>query len=180
MSFHSVGSLSAGFSGGVSVPCPISERAIRITTVSSGRMTTHAVTSGEPSCARTTLAPNGIFKPSASPAPTAALPITKERRLRFGVLVIMAGPLCLRRCVNGLTHLLEGSAPTEVGDPRVDLVVARLRRVLQEGGHRHDHARLAVATLRDLLVEPGLLHLVQKPDAGGAFDGGDTLARRGA
>src|SRR5216110_3528016 len=128
----------------VSVPCPISERATRTTTVSSGRMTTHAVISGEPSCARTTLAPNGIFKPSASPAPTVALPITKERRLRFGVLVIMAGPLCLRRCVNGLTHLLEGSAPTDVGDPRVDLGVARLRRVLQEGGHRHDHARLAV------------------------------------
>ena len=73
----------------VSVPCPISERAIRITTVSSGRMTTQAVISGEPSCARTTLAPNGIFRPSASPAPTAALPTTKERRLIFGVLVIM-------------------------------------------------------------------------------------------
>src|SRR5882762_9112233 len=37
----------------VSVPCPISVRAIRITTVSSGRITTHAVTSGDPSCART-------------------------------------------------------------------------------------------------------------------------------
>ena len=33
----------------VSVPCPISDRAIRITTVSSGRMTTQAVISGEPS-----------------------------------------------------------------------------------------------------------------------------------
>ncbi len=73
----------------VSVPCPISERAIRITTVSSGRMTTHAVTSGEPSCARTTSVPNGILRPSARPAPTATLPTTKERRLIFGVLVIM-------------------------------------------------------------------------------------------
>ena len=33
----------------VRVPWPISERAIRITTVSSGRITTHAVISGEPS-----------------------------------------------------------------------------------------------------------------------------------
>ena len=33
----------------VSVPCPISERATRITTVSSGRITTQAVISGEPS-----------------------------------------------------------------------------------------------------------------------------------
>ena len=33
----------------VRVPCPISERATRITTVSSGRITTQAVISGEPS-----------------------------------------------------------------------------------------------------------------------------------
>src|SRR2546422_3503358 len=77
----------------VSVPCPISDLAIRITTVSSGRMTTHAVISGEPSWARTTLAPNGIFRPSASPPPTAAVPIMKERRSIFGVLVIIAAPL---------------------------------------------------------------------------------------
>src|SRR5207245_1645502 len=86
----------------VSVPCPISERAIRITTVSSGRMTTHAVTSGGPSCEATQLAP--------------------------------------------------------------------------DGAHGQHHARLAVATLRDLLAEPGLLHLVQSPAAGEAFDGGDPLA----
>src|SRR5204863_5811196 len=146
---------------------------------SSGRITTHAVTSGEPSCARTMLAPNGIFKPRTSPAPTAALPMTKERRLSFGVLVIMTGPLCLRRCVDALTHLLEGSTPTDVGDPRVDLRVGRLRLLLQERRHRHDHARLAVAALRDLVVEPGLLHLVQGPAVGQAFDGGDLLALGG-
>ena len=39
----------------VSVPWPISERAMRITTVSSGRITTQALTSGEPSAARTTV-----------------------------------------------------------------------------------------------------------------------------
>src|SRR5438309_7738522 len=111
----------------VSVPCPISERAIRITTVSSGRMTTQAFTSGEPSWARTTLAPNGILRPRASPAPAAALPMTKERRLSFGVLVIMPAPLGLRRGVNGLAHLLEGAAPTDVGVLRVDIGVGRLR-----------------------------------------------------
>ncbi len=36
----------------VSVPWPISERAMRMTTVSSGRITTQALTSGEPSAAR--------------------------------------------------------------------------------------------------------------------------------
>ena len=39
----------------VSEPWPISERAMRITTVSSGRITTQALTSGEPSAARTTV-----------------------------------------------------------------------------------------------------------------------------
>src|SRR6185503_10921236 len=75
----------------VMVPWPISERATRITTVSSGRTTTHALISGEPSCARTTEAPNGILRPRARPAPTAALPMTNERRSILG-LVIMAAP----------------------------------------------------------------------------------------
>ena len=39
------------------MPWPISERAMRMTTVSSGRITTHALTSGEPSAARTTRGP---------------------------------------------------------------------------------------------------------------------------
>ena len=56
----------------VSVPCPISERAMRMTTVSSGRITTQALISGEPSAARTTVGPNGRRKPSARPPPTAA------------------------------------------------------------------------------------------------------------
>ena len=76
----------------VIVPCPISERATRITTVSSGRMTTQTLISGEPSWARTTPAPNGIRRPSARPAPTAPVPMTKERRSIFGVLMIMASP----------------------------------------------------------------------------------------
>src|SRR2546425_12852325 len=146
----------------VIVPWPISERATRITTVSSGRMTTQALISGAPSCARTTVAPNGIFRPRASPLPTAAVPMMKERRSILGALVIMASPpLCLRRGVDRFTHLLERAAPADVRDRRVDIGVGRLRFVLEEGGHRHDHARLAVATLRHLVVDPGLLHLVQ-------------------
>ena len=41
---------------------------MRMTTVSSGRITTQALTSGEPSAARTTVGPNGTWKPSAKPA----------------------------------------------------------------------------------------------------------------
>src|SRR5438309_10743116 len=160
----------------VSVPCPISERATRTTTVSSGRMTTHAVISGEPSCARTTLAPNGIFRPRVSPALTAAVPITNERRSIFGVLVIMALPLCLRRGVNGLAHLLERPAAADVGDPRVDVGVGRLRLVLEECRHCHDHPGLAIAALGHLEVDPRLLDLVQGGAARQTLDRGDLLA----
>ncbi len=68
----------------VSVPWPISERAMRTITVSSGRITTQALTSGEPSCARTTVGPNGSSKPSARPPPTAATLATKVRRFILG------------------------------------------------------------------------------------------------
>src|SRR6266853_5769553 len=160
----------------VSVPCPISERAIRTTTVSSGRMTTHAFISGEPSCARTTLVPNGIFRPRVSPAPTAAVPMTNERRSIFGVLMIMALPLCLRRGVNGFAHLLERTATADVGDPRVDVGVGRLRLVLQKRRHRHDHPGLAVTALGHVVVDPGLLDLVQDAAVRQALDRGDLLA----
>src|SRR5262245_16583656 len=164
----------------VSVPCPISERTILITTVSSGRMTTQAFTSGALPCARTTLLPKGRFKPRASPPPTVAVPTRKERRSIFRVLEIMAAPLCLGRGVDGLARLLEGAAAADVGDPRVDVGVGRPGLVLQERRHRHDHARLTVAALGYLVFEPGLLNLV--PDSVGreALDGGDLLALGGA
>ena len=77
----------------VSVPWPISDRAMRITTVSSGRITTQAFTSGEPSAARTTVGPpKGISRPSARPEPTAALPMTKARRLSVGIWFMAEPP----------------------------------------------------------------------------------------
>src|SRR5262249_24012550 len=162
----------------VSVPCPISERATRITTVSSGRMTTQALISGEPSCARTTPAPpNGTLRPSARPPPTAAVPTMKERRSILRA-VIMAGPLCLRGGVDGFADLLERPAPADVGDARVDVGVRRRRLVAQERCHGHDHARLAVAALRHLVLDPRLLHLVEHAAGGEALDGGDLPALR--
>src|SRR5258705_8434442 len=162
----------------VMVPCPISERETRTTTVSSGRMTTQALISGEPSCARTTLAPNGIFRPRVSPAPTAAVPMTNERRSIFGVFMLMALPLCLRRGVNSLAYLLERAAAADVGDPRVDVGVGRLRLVVQERRHRHDHPGLAVTALGHLVVDPGLLDLMQHAAVRQALDRGDLLALR--
>src|SRR2546430_8936250 len=74
----------------VIAPWPISDLAIRTTTVSSGRITTQAVISGELSgAAAVTLLPNGL-RPIASPPPTAALVRMNERREILGALIMAA------------------------------------------------------------------------------------------
>src|SRR5450631_4380471 len=160
----------------VRVPWPISERAMRMMTVSSGRITTQALTSGEPSAARTTVGPpKGRSRPSARPVPTAALPMTKPRRLSVGIW-FMAASSRVRDGVDRLAHLLEGAATADIGDGLVDVLVGRLRLVLEQGRHRHDHAALAIAALRHVVGDPGLLHLVQGAVRRQAFNGGDLLA----
>src|ERR1700737_742970 len=151
---------------------------MRITTVSSGRTTTQALTSGEPSAARTTVGPpNGISRPIARPVPTAAVPITNDRRLRTGIF--MAVPSNVRGGgMNRLARLLEGAAAADIGNGLVDVLIGRLRLLLEQRGDGHDHAALAIATLRHIVVDPGLLHLVQGPVRRQPFNGGDLLADR--
>src|SRR6266576_3152149 len=138
----------------VRVPCPISERAIRMTTVSSGRITTQALTSG---------------------APTAAVPMTKARRLSVGIW-FMAASSSARGGVNSLTRLLEGAAAANIGDGLVDVLIGRLRLLLEQCCDRHDHSALAISALRDVIGDPGLLNLVQCAFGGQSFDGRDLLA----
>src|ERR1700679_3584929 len=117
---------------------------MRITTVSSGRITTQALTSGEPSAARTTVGPKGMSRPSASPVPTAAVPMIKLRRLKVGIWFMIA-PSNVRGGVDCLAHLLEGAAAANIGDGVVHIGVGRLRLVLEQCRDRHDHAALAIA-----------------------------------
>src|SRR5215470_15493361 len=93
----------------VSDPCPISERAIRITTVSSGRITTQALISdvvGAVSAASAAPSPNGTRKPSERPPPTAAAPARNERRLTCAEAVMACPPLDLGGGVDRFAHLL--------------------------------------------------------------------------
>src|SRR5262245_2212076 len=152
---------------------------MRITVVLSGRITTQTPTSGEPSAARTTLGPSGRSRPSARPPPTAAVPMTKERRSSFGTK-FMAPSLRVRRGMDRRAHLLEGAAPADVGDLLVDVGVGGLRLVLEQLRHRHDHAGLAIAALRHVVIDPGLLHLVQYAVLGKTLDGDDLRADRAA
>src|SRR5437899_339532 len=150
---------------------------MRITVVLSGRITTQTLISGEPSAARTTVGPpKGISRPSARPVPTAAVPMTKARRFNLGIW-FMAASSGVRGGVDRLAHLLEGAAAANIGDGLVDVLVGRLRLLIQERRHRHDHAGLAIAALRHVVGNPGLLYLVQLAiRASQALDGGDFLA----
>src|SRR3954453_8830125 len=190
----------------VSEPWPISERAMRITTVSSGRITTQALISGvSPAAALPTGAvsaaaaslPNGTRNPSDSP-PSAAAPTRNERRSSLSDVVMPASDYCVSLVrsrlgggVDRLAHLLIGAAAADIGDRAVNIGIARIRIFLQQGGDRHDHAALAIAALRHVVVDPGLLHLVQSAVAGQPLDRRDLLgadrayrhragARRGA
>src|ERR1700723_3954641 len=82
----------------------------------------------------------------------------------------------VRGGVNRFAHLFEGTAAADIGDGVVDILVGRVRIVLEKGGHRHDHPALAIAALRDVVGDPGLLHLVQGAVGGQTLDRGDLLA----
>src|SRR5260370_2526242 len=127
---------------------------MRIMTVSSGCTTTQALTSGPPTAAWDAFGPR--LKPRARPPPSAAVPATNERRLMLATQ-FMSASSCVRGCVNCLAHLLIGTAAADVGDLAVDVVVAGFRLVLQQHRHGHDHSALAVAALRHVVIDPGLL-----------------------
>src|SRR5438067_353630 len=151
----------------VSVPCPISERAMRITQVSSGLIATQTLTSlAAPFCA----CANGTFSPSASPPPAiAAEPTMNFRResclplpniifLMAPSLRLAAGGLATGCHVDRFADALIGAAAADVGHRFVDVLVGRPRLLLQERRRRHDLAGLAVAALRHVDRGPGLLH----------------------
>src|SRR5512139_846134 len=159
----------------VSEPWPISERAMRTTTVSSGRITTQGPISVEPSAARTTCTPPKGLMPIARPPPTAALETRKARRESLGALSMVVS-LRLGSRVDRFAHLLEGAAAADVGDRRVDLRVGGVGRLRKQRRRRHDHAGLAVAALRHVVSEPGLLYLGELAALRETLDGGDLLA----
>src|SRR5258708_6220151 len=137
---------------------------MRMTTVSSGRTTTQALTSGEPSAARTMVGPpKGISRPIARPVPIAAVPMTKARRGRGGAWA-------------GLGGWWEGAAGEDVGDGLVVVFVGRLRLLLEKRSHRHDHSALTISALRNVVVDPGLLDFMQRAVGSQTFDRGDLFA----
>src|SRR5262249_51730563 len=159
----------------VTVPWPISDRTTRTTILSSGLMSTRALVSGVAACACARR--SGMSNPSARP-PAAAVPITNERRLMRCDMAALRSRV--GRGVDRSAHLLEGATATDIGDRAIDVRVRGLGPVLEQRRPRHDHSCLAIATLRHIVLDPGLLHLVQSVAFGQPFDRRDVLAFGGA
>src|SRR5712691_11747564 len=181
--FQSHSSSSAtSWASPVSVPCPISERAMRIAQVLSGRTTTQALTSVPAPVAASADPMKGRLNPSASPPPAAAEPTMNLRRERLVALtrdiffmVVSSGLLRhVRRHVHAGADTLIGAAAADVGHRRVDVGVGGVRILLEQRTGRHDLPRLAVAALRHVELRPGLLHRV-RARARQPFDGDDLV-----
>src|SRR5689334_5504722 len=114
-------------------------------------------------------------QPSRSPPPAVASTVTKSRR--DTACVVMSGSL--RGVLDRGANTRVGPAAADVTRHRaVDVGVARMRVLREQRRRRHDLARLAVAALHDLEVEPRLLHLLAGRRFSNGLDGGDLLAGR--
>src|SRR5499426_1574029 len=159
----------------VRVPCPISERAMRITQVSSGLTTTQALISAPAAgalCASAEPRPSGRRIPMARPPLTAAVPTMKPRRESF--VLFMSRLLPAGRHVHRRTDPLVGAATTDVGHGVVDVLVGRLRLALEERRRGHDLPGLAVTALRHVELRPRLLHGMRAV-CRQTFDGDDAV-----
>src|SRR4051794_33557754 len=167
----------------VSVPCPISERTTRITTVSSGLITTQALTSGAASAAAALPVSNGTWKPTESPPARAAEPARNFRReTSSAIVMVLSRILCSTAArlaalggeLDRGAHAVVGAAAADVGDVGVDVRVGRLRLLGEKRRRRHHHAGLAVAALRHVEGEPGFLDRM-RADRRQPLDGDDLL-----
>src|SRR5882724_7262530 len=179
--FQSHSSSSAtSWASPVSVPCPISERAMRTTHVLSGLTTTQALTSVPGAVAASADPMNGSLNPSASPPPAAAVPTMNLRRETLVVLSVffMVVSSGLLRHVGGHMHAradaLIGAAAADIRHGRVDVGVGGIGVFLQQRRGRHDLSGLAVAALGHVERRPGFLHRIGA-GRGNSFDSDDPV-----
>src|SRR4029077_9017273 len=104
-------------------------------------------------------APMPNIKP---PAAEAAVKI-KSRRLtvaatRVPSIATSSGLHHVSGAMNGAAQTFIRAATANIGNIRVDVGIRRPGKVLQKRNHGHDLPRLAIATLRNALFNPGPLH----------------------
>src|SRR5258706_14448161 len=88
----------------------------------------------------------------SAPAP----PIEPKTTLRVVPIVSSSRR---RKRAHGGADPLQGAAAANVGDGLCQVRVSGMRIAHQKRCDRHDHSRLAIAALWDLMIDPGLLHL---------------------
>src|SRR6185503_6169174 len=166
----------------VRVPWPISERAMRMTQVSS-RFTTTQMFTAVPAFSWAE-ATRGSCMPSARPPPAAAELTMNSRRegsrgSRFLFPMVVSSGLLAGEHAGSAMHggadPLVGAAAADVGHRLVDVGVSRLAVFRQQRCRRHELPGLAVAALRHIQFRPGFLHRVACV-ARQAFDGRDPVA----
>src|ERR1700683_5546601 len=125
-------------------------------------------------------------RPSAKP-PVSVAPVTRiwrrERSRAAADLLLasllMASRLCRGGTADGAANPDIGAAAADVaGHRRVDVGIIGMGCAVQKRSGRHDLAGLAIAALRHIFRDPGLLHFVQRAVLGKTLDGGDLIALR--
>src|SRR2546423_1861133 len=131
----------------VYVPCPISTLCMISVTRPSRSIRMNALGS------RAAGGAAGRSKPSSRPPPTAALTLRNARRESRGgggATSISGRPL------DGGADARVGTAAADISrHRRIDVGVGRVRLRRQQRGGGHDLARLTIAPLHDLHVQPG-------------------------
>src|SRR5271165_1088818 len=147
---------------------PISARMMLTVTMPSRSMLYQMVGSNAVGAAAAeSVAASADAKPNANPAP--AMPIRKARRdgenvsvKRWRSLVIAGAPSELGcRLLDRLAHADIGHATAQVSrHDAVNVLIGRTGEILQQRRRLHNLARLAIAALRHLQIDPGLLQRV--------------------
>src|SRR5882762_7869765 len=118
-----------------------------------------------------------VLKPIRSPPPSAALALRNCRRERS---TVMSGPF-LGGVLDSLANSDIRAAAADVsGHGGVDIAIGRVRLGGEQRRRRHDLAGLAIAALRHLQLDPGLLDLLAGAGGTDGFDRSDALAGRGS
>src|SRR5579863_3863844 len=128
-------------------------------------------------------APNakGRLKATTQLPPTATPACRNPRRVRAVPAAESSGKaLCLRSIFDRRTDAHVSAAPANVArHGRIDVGIFGMRSGVEQSRCRHDLARLAVAALDHLQLEPCLLHFGPRAGRADALDGGDcALADR--
>src|SRR5207247_6197037 len=117
-----------------------------------------------------------VLKPMRSPPPSAALALRNCRRERS---TVMSGPF-LGGVLDSLADSHIRTAAADVPRHRgVDVAIGRVGLGGEQRRRGHDLAGLAIAALRHLQLDPGLLNLSAGGGGTDGLDRSDALAGRG-